>query len=75
MFNFILKEHNMGLCFPVEQNISETKKGRWLQENNIDYRISSFDETMALNSHNELHNVYIIESFEFFNEEDMIAFM
>lgn len=74
MFNFILEDHDVGLCFPVEQNITETKMGRWLSENDINYKISSFEEDYAMNSNNNLHAVYIIESLEFFSEEDMIAF-
>lgn len=74
MFNFVLKDHNMSLCFPVDRDIFSTKMGQWLEENNIDYRISSFDEDMATDKNYQLHTVYIIESIDFFYEEDIVAF-
>jgi len=77
VFNFILKDHGISLCFPVEMDITSTNKGKWLEENNIDYKISSFEEDMAASPTNngyDVHAVYIIECLQFCNEADMIAF-
>lgn len=71
----ILKDHGIkDICFPRDCIFKETEKGLWLDDNNVDYRVSTFEESIALNIDDDLEKVIIIKSIDFFNEVDFTAF-
>lgn len=75
MFNMILTDHNINVvCIPLEKIFEDTRYGKWLTENNVNYRVSLCHRDVAWNKEFGLHDVIMINSIEFFTEEDFIAF-
>lgn len=69
-----LSEHNIIFNFFYDRLITESETGKWLDENNIDYKINDFSESSVLIIDGECRMVCGIDSMLFYNEEDIIAF-
>jgi len=71
----ILEKHGVkNICFSSNGIFDDTKIGIWLNNNNIDYRISLFEDVIATDNQGNLHCAIVVESIEFFSDEDFTAF-
>ena len=74
MVNLRLSRHNIRFSFFADRLITESEIGKWLEENNIDYKINEFSENDMVYLDGKLRFVCIIDSMMFYSEEDMMAF-
>ena len=75
MIFFDLRKHNIDFFIPDDMDITETEIGSWLNENNIEYKVTKFrginiGEVILLG----LFSGVVVTDLQFFSEEGVVAF-
>jgi len=74
MITVKLCDHGINVTMHQDAEFIETEKGIWLEDNNIDYRICSIVNILAMNIDGKTIDAISIENMSFFSEEDFMAF-
>jgi len=63
-----LEDHDIKFIYPANKEITDSVIGRWLLDNEIDYKVISHTHL------NRLIDLMLITELQFFNVEDVVAF-